>query len=276
MLTYINLLLFVPAILADTREASRHSLLDKRTLSVANSQSKVRRSAQTIECTSSDSCAECFGAGYISCPGSSIDCYNPGSDLSGLDSCPGTPAVPSSLPTSTIVSSRPGSTTTGVGDNCAAVFGTGSITCSFYPNCYNPTEGDVCCSDGSKCSLYTLLTLATGANTCPGYCLTGETCSSNPGYCESTTAEGVIITRPASGSTPTAAPGGAPSSTSTYSYPATSTRPQVYPTSSAPASSPTPSARYTGGSSTLSTSMSLVLSGIFPFGIANMLWLGVL
>lgn len=155
MLTYINLLLFVPAIVAGTHEASRQSF-DKRTLFVADSEPNVRRSAQTGRtCTSTparDSCAQCFGAGFINCPGSTILCYEPGSTVEGIDSCPGTPAFASSPSTSTIVNITPPSPTiTRFGENCAAAFGSGSITCATDPWCYNPSQGEVCCADGRMC-----------------------------------------------------------------------------------------------------------------------------
>lgn len=40
-----------------------------------------------------------------------------------------------------------------VGPNlCERSCGPGYITCISEPTCYNPSRGDVCCTDGSMCS----------------------------------------------------------------------------------------------------------------------------
>ena len=39
-----------------------------------------------------------------------------------------------------------------IGPNfCERSCGTGYVSCVNFSTCYNPTRGDVCCSDGSKC-----------------------------------------------------------------------------------------------------------------------------
>lgn len=58
---------------------------------------------------------------------------------------------------------RPG-TTQGRGKNCVDAFGAGYELCANSKVCYNPTEGDLCCSEGcmSMKSSYSILI----SNTC--------------------------------------------------------------------------------------------------------------
>ena len=79
-------------------------------------------------------CVSCFGAGYTNCPsGSYYTCYNP-ADYSQTDGCnqPGT-------------NSSSGGTNNN--NNCETQYGSGSVPCG-SDSCYNPTDGEVCCSDG--------------------------------------------------------------------------------------------------------------------------------
>lgn len=170
-------------------------------------------------------CSECFGAGYMSCPGSDYLCYLPGDPNYGIDSCSGSGSATTAAPSPTTTGSAgnsdfcsgqdatctscfgPGylpcsdgksccksaplqteaiadrsldnpadpdydtcpdgsgaSGGTGSGSSsCASQYGSGSIPCG-SDACYNPDEGEVCCSGGY-------------------HCFSGQTCSSTIGKC---------------------------------------------------------------------------------------------
>lgn len=131
----------------------------------------------------------CFGTGFIDCPGDTINCYRPGDTCYGIDSCGAPSETPVPAPTSYTPGFTPtdfcydgtcltcfgpsyidcpaddhwcydpnnstsvcpdgtGGTFSSIDAACEAQYGPGEVAC--YDACYNPSQGDVCCSDGRK------------------------------------------------------------------------------------------------------------------------------
>jgi len=131
---------------------------------------QARQLAGREVCSGPDvTCVSCFGAGYTYCP-DGITCYDP------------------SDPTSSCTAGSGGGS--GTSDSCAEQYGAGSVSCG-TGYCYNPTEGDVCCSDGCKCCFHIShdfefirtergqLSLTLSLAHCEG----GDYCASTPGKC---------------------------------------------------------------------------------------------
>lgn len=102
---------------------------------VAPKTQPVARSLAERDDFCSGTCVQCFGAGYILCPGSSLYCYSPGDPTYGIDSCPSdtSDTISTAQPTPT------GSTDYCYGKSCASCFGAGYLACS-DGSTYQPTH----------------------------------------------------------------------------------------------------------------------------------------
>lgn len=100
-----------------------------------NSRSLNSRSLLQKRCQGT--CSECFGAGYISCPGSEYLCYLPGDSNYGIDSCSGSGSGTGSAPSPTTTGSA------GNSDYCSGQYAT-CISC-FGPGYLSCPDGKTCC-----------------------------------------------------------------------------------------------------------------------------------
>jgi hypothetical protein len=89
-------------------------------------------------------CASCFGPTYIECP-DGYHCYDPNDPQ--YDTCPDDGSSSSGGSSSGGSSSGGGGSTTTT--SCSDLYGDGNIPCG-STGCYNPDDGETCCSDGCK------------------------------------------------------------------------------------------------------------------------------
>lgn len=134
----------------------------------------------------SATCASCFGPTYIDCP-DGYHCYDPNDPL--YDTCPDDD--------SSSGSSGSGGSSNSSDTTCEDVYGSGSVPCG-DDSCYNPDDGDVCCTDGYHCEGgYTCSTIV-GKCCAPGSTL--SSCSGSSGGL-STTKSGSTFATSTSGLT---------------------------------------------------------------------------
>jgi len=149
----------------------------KKQLGLTKVPAKAKVEPRSLRERCQGTCVECFGDGYILCPGSDFNCYLPGDVDYGLTSCP---SSSSSDYTSSYTSSAPQSTFTGsqsisdfcneAGATCQSCFGEGYISCPDNLYCYNPNdpEYDTCPSDGGTATATSAGTTGTELSTSGG------------------------------------------------------------------------------------------------------------
>ncbi|KIW13399.1 hypothetical protein PV08_08587 [Exophiala spinifera] len=172
-------------------------------------QGPAQLAARSTDETCSGTCVQCFGTGYINCPNSDIQCYLPGDQTYGIDTCPSSASATSgAAPTSSPGSAGGSETCSTPGASCVQCFGAGYEDCPDGVYCYDPNDPDHnTCPDSSNgnggdpttdsqcASQFGSGFIICGTDACynPGngesccqdgyYCSSGYTCSSVVGKC---------------------------------------------------------------------------------------------